>query len=349
MEEGLRNTAYSLPFTIALLHCVAVTTSSTMSGAYWGNGVALMLTRAIGQAERSPLIEINVDNDIRVVTFTANGEYLVSGDGDKVRVWRVEDGKQMATMAAKRVSCLAVSKDGRWIAAGTFSGYAFVWHAKTYKKVFAHNEDLSDILGVDFSPDSTRVVTASKNRTATVWDVAARKKALTLDHEEWVVAAKYSLQGDRIAAAAFGSVRVWDSNDGRLLVQIKINVTPRFNTGLLWFNTDFFVISDNKIIQFEASTGSAIAEWSVADTNNTSSIALPHHREFITYSTNDTVTFWDTSTHTRIGLIQLTQNISSIALSPDDRLLAIGGNSGKIAIRDIRDVTPASYSTVSIV
>ena len=305
-----------------------------------------MLT--VGQ-ERSPVIEINVGSRIRAVTFTANGEYIVGG-GDGQRVWRVEDCKQMATMAARDVRSLAVSQDGRWIAAGTDWGEAILWDTKTFEQVFTHKEDLPDsILGVDFSPDSTRLVTASKNPTA-IWDVAARKKVLTL-HEYWVRAAKYSPQGDRIATATFDSVRVWDSNDGRLLTDIPVNVAPlsMFNSGLLWSNNHLFVVSDSTIKRFEASTGSAASEWPVHHSNNSSCIALPKHGEFIAYSTYDTVTFWNTSTHTRIGLIQHTQPICSIALSPGHRFLAIGGDGGTIAIKDLRDVLPASYSTVCIV
>ena len=32
----------------------------------------------------------------------------------------------------------------------------------------------------------------SKNRTATIWDIAARESVLTPLHEDWVIAAKYS-------------------------------------------------------------------------------------------------------------------------------------------------------------
>ena len=300
--------------------------------------------------EGSPLIEIDVGSEIRAKTFTASGKYIVGGGpGNELGVWRVEDGKQMATMAARFVYCLAASKDGRWIAAGTYYGAVIVWDANTFEQVFSHTDNLGDILGLDFSFDSTRVVTASKNQTATVWDVAARKKVLSLDHGDWVVAAKYSPQGDRIATATRDSVRIYDSSDGRLLVDIPGKVTPLFGTGLLWSNDHLFVLSDEKIKEFEASTGSVVSDWLVPDTNDTSCISLPQHRKFIAYSTNDTVTFWDTSTHARVGLIQHTQAIHSIALSPDDQFLAIGGNSGKIAIKDLRDVPPAFYSTVGIV
>ena len=93
-----------------------------MTGAYWGNGAASMLT--VGQ-EGPPLIEIDADSDIWTVAFAVNGEYIVGG-GDGLGVWRVEDGTRMVTMKAWNVRSLAVSRDGRWIAAGTNNGHAFV-------------------------------------------------------------------------------------------------------------------------------------------------------------------------------------------------------------------------------
>ena len=304
------------------------------------------------EQERSPLIEIDGGSKIWTVAFTADGEHIIGGGASGLQVWRVKDGKQMATMVARGIWCLAVSKNCRWIAAGTFNGYSIVWDAKTFEKAFTHKEDGYDISGVDFSPDSARLVTAPQNRTASVWDVEARKKVLTLDHEDRIRAAKYSLQGDRIATATFESVRVWDSNDGRLLVGVPVTVIPLFSNGLLWSNNHLFVVSDSTIKQLEASTGSTVSEWPVTSSEYVSCITLPQHDnvngEFFAHSTNDAVTFLDTSTHLRVGLIQHTQPIRSIALSPDNRFLAIGGNSGKITIKDLRDVSPVSYLTVSI-
>ena len=283
----------------------------------------------------SPLIEIDGGMDLFTVAFAANGEYIVGG-GNKLGVWRVQDGKQMARMAAR---CFAVSKDGRWIAAGeNTNDEVFLWDAKSFEKVFSYKEHFNGILGVDFSPDSTRLVTASQNRTATVWDVGTRKKVPRLDHGHWVIAAKYSPQGDRIATATLdGSVRVWDGNDGRLLVDIPVKVTPQCNTGLLWFNNHLFVVSGSTIKQLEASTGSTVSEWPVHDATYVSCIALPKHGEFIAYSTDDTVTFWDTSTHTQLGLIQHPRHTYSIALSPDDQFLA-SVEERKITIRSLSPI-----------
>ena len=296
-----------------------------------------MLTLVPGQ-EGSPLIEINGRNNIWAVAFAANGEHIVGGGTNReVGVWRVEDGKQMATMAAQDVNCLALSKDGRWIAAGTWHGDLFLWDAKTFEQlqVFSHKENYYVIHGVDFSPDSTRLVTTSY-RTATIWGV--RKKVQRLDHKDWVIAAKYSPQGDRIATATHESVRIWDSGDSRLLVHIPVNVIPLRNKGLLWSNNHLFVVSDSAIKQLEASTGSTLSEWPVPNTTTSSCIALAKHGEFIAYSTYDTVTFWNTSTHTQLGLIQPPRPLESIALSPDDQLLAIGGSGGKITVKSLAPI-----------
>ncbi|KAF8555011.1 hypothetical protein OG21DRAFT_962817 [Imleria badia] len=84
---------------------------------------------------------------------------------------------------------------------------------------------------------------------------------------------------------------------------------------------------------------SAVSDRPVPETCGLSCIALPKHGEFIAYSTNRTVMFWDPSTHTQLGLIKHPQHIRSVALLPDDRFLAIGGDCGKIIIKSLSRIT----------
>ena len=218
-----------------------------------------------------------------------------------------------------------------------------VWDATTYKQVFAH-QDVHDITGIDFSPDSSRLVSAPDNRTAIVLDIATRERVQTLRHENWVRATKYSPQGDRITTATRRSVQVYDSNDGRLLVGTNAAVTQWYNAGLVWFHNHLLVVSDSKIKQFDASTGSAVSEWLVPDTDQLLRIGVPKQGEFIACSTKRTVTFWDMATHTQLGLIQHPQDIRSIALSPDDRFIAIGGWDGKIIIESLSRISVSTMA-----
>ncbi|KAF8129264.1 quinon protein alcohol dehydrogenase-like superfamily [Boletus edulis] len=248
----------------------------------------------------------------------------------------------MATMQANRVQCVAVSKDGRWIAAGTLYGGVFLWDAKTYEQVWKYN--INDVIALDFSPDSTRLIVidtmgdiayGGRYGGATVLDVATSKQVQTLDtiHNGYN-AVKYSPDGDRIATATVDeSVQVWDSSDGQLLFDLASGYTQ----SLLWFDNYLYVISGVEIKRFETSTGTEVSRWTVP--RGSSFFVLPRHGEFIAYSSGNIVTCWDTSTHTQLSHTQQPENIISLALSPDDRLLAIG-LPGKITVHDLTHDLP---------
>lgn len=328
----------------------------------------------VGQ-ECPPLIVIDGNTvTVGAMAFSANGGYLVSDGQSGPQVWRIKDAKEMARMeASEHVLCLAVSPDDRWIAAGMNKGIV-VWSAESYEQVFSEGEITGDSTsGLHFSPDSTRLVVASKNGTASVWDIATSERKLTLQHDmRWVVAVKYSPQGDRIATATSlpgdpnrndGFIRVWDSTDGRLLMDIPVKIAPVHNSGLLWFNDHLFILSDDKIREIDASTGSIVSDWPVPhrECNYFSCIALSQNGEFIAHSSGCEVTFWDTSTHTQLGLIHhprmsssdfdldeqsryYPRSIYSIAFSPDSQFLAISGEGGVIAIQHLSRIAVSIIS-----
>jgi len=71
----------------------------------------------------------------------------------------------------------------------------------------------------EFSPDGKRVVTASWDNTARVWD-AETGQPLTepLKHKNWVLCAQFSPDGKRIVTASSDyTARVWDSQTGQPL------------------------------------------------------------------------------------------------------------------------------------
>ena len=228
--------------------------------------------------------------------------------------------------------CVAASRDGQWIAAGSGNGGVFVWRATTpYEQVFARRNGSNTIVDIDFSPDSTILVSANLDSTAIIWDIAASRKVRTLNHDRSVAASKYSPEGDRIATATKESVRVWDSNDGRLLVDLKEGVYWR--RSLLWCNNHLYIqTNDGKIKQIDAATGLTISEW-LAPLARRSCIGMPQHGKFIACSTEKTITVWDTVTHAQLGPITHTHDIYSFAFSSDDSLFAIANVGSKIIVK----------------
>jgi WD40 repeat protein len=81
----------------------------------------------------------------------------------------------------------------------------------------------SGVTGAQFSPDGQRIVTASKDKTARVWDAQSGKLLTTLQgHGAAVLKTEFSPDGERIVTASDDrTARVWDAHSGKLLTILK--------------------------------------------------------------------------------------------------------------------------------
>ncbi|WP_437497479.1 nSTAND1 domain-containing NTPase [Sorangium sp. So ce1099] len=89
------------------------------------------------------------------------------------------------------------------------------------RAVFSHPKPVMLVMGVGYSPDGTRIVTASSDKTARVWNADGTGEALVLrGHENAVMSAAFSPDGTRIAtASADKTARVWNAEgEGEPLV-----------------------------------------------------------------------------------------------------------------------------------
>jgi WD40 repeat protein len=72
------------------------------------------------------------------------------------------------------------------------------------------------IYSARFSPDGKRIVTASKDGTARVWDAATGDPVgEPMQSNEAVCAAEFSLDGKSVATACTWDARVWDAATGK--------------------------------------------------------------------------------------------------------------------------------------
>ncbi|KAF8549671.1 WD40 repeat-like protein [Imleria badia] len=244
---------------------------------------------------------------------------------------------------------IAVSQDGRLIACGGSDGLAEVWDLKTNQKVVQLEASAVRVFAVDVSPDSTRFATGA-SQNVTVWSIPTGQLLLgPWKHADSIAAVKFSPAGDRIATATWerNSIRLYDSSDGRLLLDIPDRVSSPYNTSLAWSNDgrQLFVASHaGKIKSFHVS-GSLLSwtEWNIQTNNQPASIALAYNEKFIASASSRFVSFWDTSTLAQIGpVIEHSERVWSIALSKDGYLVS-GGDDKKITLRNLRDILPQFY------
>ena len=302
-----------------------------------------------GQSKTTKLIEIG---NIRAgpVAFVGDTGYIVGGDGDKIRRWQVNDGKEVGQPIdpGSYVFSIAVSRDGKWIVAGTKSGQVAVWDAESDEKVSECKGHDCPVRAVDISLDATRIASGSYDKTVRVWSRSTGEQLLgPWQHDFWVTAVKISPDGQFVATATWKrhSVRIYDSRDGRLLFDTPIGVGSPCNQSLAWISDSkqlFALSGDGKVHCLDVANGRILYAWTIHSNYSITRIALASNGAFIAASARSSVSFWDTATRKQIGpLIHHPGNVFYMPISANDDLVISGGN--KIILRKLPDILPSSY------
>ena len=72
--------------------------------------------------------------------------------------------------------------------------------------------------GITFNKLLDKVITASHDGTAKIWDAATGKTLHTLQHNYMLMSAAFNEQGDKVVTASLdNTVKIWDANTGNLL------------------------------------------------------------------------------------------------------------------------------------
>jgi TPR repeat protein len=76
-----------------------------------------------------------------------------------------------------------------------------------------------------FSPDGERIVTASDDKTARVWDLATGREIVLLSgHDQPVTSAAFSSDGKRVVTSSYDkTARIWDARTGQQVMAVVLS------------------------------------------------------------------------------------------------------------------------------
>ena len=141
------------------------------------------------------------------------------------------------------------------------------------------------------------------------------------------------------------SVRVYDSQNGGLLVEFPVKVGSWRNQPLAWASDSkrlFALSRDGNIHWLDVSPGTVLSKWAIHSSDNAMCITLVSNSTFIAASTNSKISFWDTATHEQIGsVIEHTHGVKSMAISTNYNLV-VGGEK-TITLRVLHSILPYRY------
>jgi len=153
-------------------------------------------------------------NPLYSVAWSPKGTQFVSGSEDgSINIWSLESKYDHRTLHGPRpVRSIAWNRDGsRILTVGDMT--ATVWDARLPLQIMTLKGHIQPVESAQWSPDQSRIVTASADRTAKVWHAESGVELLILkDHNGIVRSASFSPDGSRIVTvSADGTARIWDS------------------------------------------------------------------------------------------------------------------------------------------
>ena len=118
-----------------------------------------------------------IDSMVQAVAFGKDGQTLAVGEGNPylagaVKVFDLQSGQVVMNFQEPKgvVYCLAVSPDGKLLAAGSQDAAAYVWNLAEKKCVATLKDHALSVLSVGFSADGKFLVTGGADRAIQVWD-----------------------------------------------------------------------------------------------------------------------------------------------------------------------------------
>jgi WD40 repeat protein len=164
--------------------------------------------------------------------FTPSGKQLVGGAEDgTIYVWDATSGDTRAAWQAHSpgVAALAFSPDGtRLVSSAVYPDHALrLWDMADSARLPGGSDRLIATLDghknllsyLAFSPDGSRILSASWDQTARLWDAVTGKEVATLQgHVGQVLHAAFDPQGAQVVTASEDqTLRLWDGRKGELI------------------------------------------------------------------------------------------------------------------------------------
>lgn len=172
-----------------------------------GTGVRIWdLSKAAPTPQKATGVESVMD-----ARFALGGD-LVVFCGDGVWMWRWKDGNTAPRQLSPKTSFhMALSRDGRHLAAGFNDGSLLVWDLSAGTTPVHSWRHGGSVEAVAFDESGTRLASASNDQTARIWDLTEENAPLNLDARFNIEQVSFSAKGDALVTIGGDVILLWST------------------------------------------------------------------------------------------------------------------------------------------
>ena len=309
-------------------------------------------------------------NPTLVLAFSPDGKTL-AGSHHRIRLWDTETGNERSELHRhiRAVSIMTFSPDGKILASGDNGGKVRLWdldspdpkplrkkstlpsllrsitgdkssQTNNRRENSAMIEHTLPIEGLDFTPDSRRLVTGSQDGTAIVWEAETRNRLFTVAGHTGTVKALKFLEDDKtlISASADGTLRIWEMGTGN---QQLIPINHKRSIFCMALSADRKTVAiggvGNEVHLWNADTKNFVATFKTGHPNYVDTLAFsPDDKILASGSRDRKVELWDVANHQRLSILDdYTDGIIGMAFSADGKKFASTSRDGTAHLWDL--------------
>ncbi len=264
------------------------------------------------------------------VTFSLDGRLLACSREGVIIIWDVSTRREVATLGGRSANEVALSPEGRWLAA--FGNPGALWDLSTGLQIKTLVEGISGA----FSPDGHMLAIGCRDTTIKLWRVGSwQSLGALVGHKDTVEDVAFSPDGRIIASTSGYSLteptfKLWDVESRRELRELS-GVSGR--TSALAFSRDgrWLAASSNyrEVKIWDVRSGSQTHTFLGHNDNVTAVTFSSDGRYVASGSWDGAIKIWDLATSRElVTLGGHTRGVVALAFSSDMRRLVSGESGG---------------------